>query len=73
MVTPFLVAEAIDDEEKTFYNVQHCGARSVVENVNGILQMRFAVLDHGLDFPSLEKCAKVIQVKFRFSEKATKF
>ena len=56
--------EAIPDPYKIIYNEQHCGSRSVVENVNGILKARFPILSNGLKFQSYEKSAKTVQVSF---------
>jgi hypothetical protein len=64
LATPFLVPACLADEDKVIYNQTHCGSRSIVENVNGILKKRHTVLDHGLPYyPDLAKSAKIIQVK----------
>ena len=62
LVTPFLVQDCLTDEEKAKYNEEHCGARCTIENVNGILKIRFSPLANGLKYQSYEKCAKAIQV-----------
>ena len=63
MATPFLVPACLADDDKVIYNQTHCGSRSIVENVNGILKKRHPVLDHGLPYyRDLAKSAKIIQV-----------
>ena len=65
-MTPFLQNEAIPDPYKIIFNETLCGSRSIVENVNGILKIRFPILSNGLKFQSYQKAAKTVQVSFTF-------
>ena len=63
MSNPFPTMEALRNALAHAYNECHVRARIVIEQVYGVLKVRFPVLRH-MPFRNLEKCAKAIQALF---------
>ena len=63
MSTPFPQLVALRNALAAAYNACHVRARIVIEQVYGVVKVRFPVLRH-MPFRNLEKCAKAIQALF---------